>query len=98
MCLVSKPLLTRQTPPPQNAPKMINTLYINNFKKDIAFLIEQLFHTDFNRCYQSMKELEKSPSDEVLYHLNNNWDRAKSDYGAISVSYTHLTLPTILRV
>ena len=64
-------------------PKTINTLYINNFKKDIAFLIDQLFHTDFNRCYQSMKELEKSPSDEVLYHLNNNWDRAKSDYGAI---------------
>ncbi len=64
-------------------PKTINTLYINNFKKDIAFLIDQLFHTDFNRCYQSMKELEKYPSDEVLYHLNNNWDRAESDYGAI---------------
>ncbi len=64
-------------------PKKINTLEINNFKKDLAFLIDQLFHTDFNRCYQSMKELEKFPSDEVLYYLNNNWDRAKSDYGAI---------------
>ncbi|WP_269604496.1 HEAT repeat domain-containing protein [Prochlorococcus marinus] len=64
-------------------PKKINTLDINNFKKDLAFLIEQLFHTDFNRCYKSMKELEKFPLDEVLYHLNNNWDRAKSDYGAI---------------
>jgi len=64
-------------------PKKINTLEINNFEKDLAFLIDQLFHTDFNRCYQSMKELEKSPSEEVLYHLNNNWDRAKSDYGAI---------------
>ncbi len=64
-------------------PKKINTLEINNFKKDISFLIDQLFHTDFNRCYQSMKELEKFPSDEVLYYLNNNWDRAKSDYGAI---------------
>ncbi len=64
-------------------PKMINTLEINNFKKDLVFLIEQLFHTDFNRCYKSMKELEKFPSEEVLYYLNNNWDRAKSDYGAI---------------
>ncbi len=64
-------------------PKKINTLKIKNFKKDLVFLIDQLFHTDFNRCYQSMKELEKFPSDEVLYYLNNNWDRAKSDYGAI---------------
>ena len=64
-------------------PKKIDTLEINNFKNDLVFLIEQLFHTDFNRCYQSMKELEKFPSDEVLYYLNNNWDRAKSDYGAI---------------
>ena len=64
-------------------PKNINTLDINNFEKDLASLIEQLFHTDFNRCYQSMKELEKFPADEVLYYLNNNWDRAKSDYGAI---------------
>ena len=62
---------------------MINTLEIKNFKKDIVFLIEQLFHTDFNRCYQSMKELEKFPLGEVLYYLNKNWDSAKSDYGAI---------------
>ncbi|WP_269609610.1 HEAT repeat domain-containing protein [Prochlorococcus marinus] len=64
-------------------PKKIDTLEIYNFEKDLSFLIEQLFHTDFNRCYQSMKELEKFPSEEVLYCLNNNWDRAKSDYGAI---------------
>jgi len=25
----------------------------------------------------------KFPLDKVLYYLNNNWDRAKSDYGAI---------------
>ena len=49
----------------------------------MSFLIEQLFHTDFNRCYQSIKELLKFPLDKVLYYLNNNWDRAKSDYGAI---------------
>ncbi|MBW3041367.1 HEAT repeat domain-containing protein [Prochlorococcus marinus] len=64
-------------------PKIINTLGINNFKKDLVFLIDQLFHTDFNRCYQSMKELDKFPADEVLYYLNKNWDRAKSDYGAL---------------
>ena len=64
-------------------PKNINTLEINNFKIDIVFLIEQLFHTDFNRCYKSLKKLSKFPSAEVLYYLNNSWDRAKSDYGAI---------------
>ena len=64
-------------------PRKINTLEIDKFKKDLVFLIDQLFHTDFNRCYQSIKELEKFPSDEVLYYLNKNWDRAKSDYGAI---------------
>ena len=30
-----------------------------------------------------MKELRKYPSEEVLYYLNINWDRAKLDYGAI---------------
>ena len=64
-------------------PRNIDTLEVNNFNKDLSFLIEQLFHTDFNRCYQSIKELLKFPLDKVLYYLNNNWDRAKSDYGAI---------------
>ena len=64
-------------------PSKINTLEINDFKTDIKFLIDQLFHTDFNRCYKSMKELKKYPSDEVLYYLNINWYRAKGDYGAI---------------
>ncbi len=64
-------------------PIRIKTLEINNFQKDINFLIEQLFHTDFNRCYRSMKELRKHPSDKVLHYLNINWDRAKVDYGAI---------------
>ena len=64
-------------------PRNIDTLEVNNFNKDLSFLIEQLFHTDFNRCYKSIKELLKFPLDKVLYYLNNNWDRAKSDYGAI---------------
>jgi len=64
-------------------PNKINTLEIKDFKKDINSLIEQLFHTDFNRCYHSIKELQKYPSNEVLYNLNINWNKAKSDYGAI---------------
>tara|TARA_B100000700_G_scaffold328894_1_gene448317 strand:- start:2427 stop:3731 length:1305 start_codon:yes stop_codon:yes gene_type:complete len=64
-------------------PKNINTLEINNFKIEITFLIRQLFHTDFNRCYLSMIELQKFPIDEVFYYLNTNWDKAKLDYGAI---------------
>jgi len=64
-------------------PHKINTLEIDKFEVGINFLIDQLFHTDFNRCYQSMKELKKYPLDEVLYNLNCNWDRAKLDYGAI---------------
>ncbi len=64
-------------------PSKIDTLEINNFNNDLSFFIEQLFHTDFNRCYQSIKELLKLPLDKVLYYLNQNWDRAKSDYGAI---------------
>ena len=64
-------------------PEKIDTLEIKDFKTDINFLIDQLFHPDFNRCYKSMKELKKYPSDEVLYYLNKNWDRAKVDYGAI---------------
>ena len=64
-------------------PSKIDTLEVNNFNNDLSFFIEQLFHTDFNRCYQSIKELLRFPLDKVLYYLNNNWDRAKSDYGAI---------------
>ena len=64
-------------------PKEIDNLEINNFKNDIKYLIDQLFHTDFNRCYLSMKNLLEYSSEEVLYYLNFNWDRAKGDYGAI---------------
>ena len=64
-------------------PEKIDTLDIKNFETDINFLIEQLFHTDFNRCYKSMKELKQYSSEEILYNLNINWDRAKFDYGAI---------------
>lgn len=64
-------------------PSKIDTLEVNNFNNDLGFYIEQLFHTDFNRCYKSIKELLKLPSDKVLYYLNKNWDSAKSDYGAI---------------
>ncbi len=64
-------------------PLKITTLELQNFQKDITFLIDQLFHTDFNRCYYSMKELQKFSCNEILYHLNINWDKAKVDYGAI---------------
>jgi len=64
-------------------PSKIDTLEVDNFNNDLSFLIEQLFHTDFNRCYHSIKELLKFPSEKVLSYLNSNWDRAKSDYGAI---------------
>ncbi len=64
-------------------PKHINTIEINNFRKDINFLIDQLFHTDFNRCYLALVHLEKYPLDEVSYYLNLNWKRAESDYGAL---------------
>ncbi len=64
-------------------PFKIDTLEVDNFNTDLSFFIEQLFHTDFNRCYHSIKELLKFSLDQVLYYLNHNWDRAKSDYGAI---------------
>ena len=64
-------------------PKKIETLKINNFKTEINFLIDQLFHTDFNRCYKSLKELQKYPPHQVYYNLNIHWERAKLDYGAI---------------
>jgi len=64
-------------------PSKIDTLEVDNFNNELSYLIEQLFHTDFNRCYQSIKELLKFSSDKVLFYLNNNWDRAKSDYGAL---------------
>ena len=64
-------------------PSKIDTLEVNNLNNELSFFIDQLFHTDFNRCYHSIKELLKFPSENVLYYLNNNWDRAKSDYGAI---------------
>ncbi len=74
-------------------PSKIDTLEVDNFNNDLSSLIEQLFHTDFNRCYQSIKELLKLPLDKVLYYLNNNWDRAKSDYGAI---YFFITVYNLL--
>tara|TARA_Y100001968_G_C19396704_1_gene738738 strand:- start:289 stop:1596 length:1308 start_codon:yes stop_codon:yes gene_type:complete len=64
-------------------PSNINIIKINNYRTDLKFLMGQLFHTDFNRCYRSMQELQKYRSEEVLHYLNLNWDKAKADYGAI---------------
>ncbi len=64
-------------------PIEIDTLEISNFNLDIAFLIDQLFHTDFNRCYCSMKALNDLNPDTLLSYLDDNWDRARRDYGAI---------------
>ncbi len=64
-------------------PIQINTLKIPNLDLDISFLIDQLFHTDFNRCYCSIKALNDLDPDTLLSYLNINWDRAKKDYGAI---------------
>tara|TARA_Y100001968_G_scaffold219347_1_gene202091 strand:- start:5571 stop:6977 length:1407 start_codon:yes stop_codon:yes gene_type:complete len=64
-------------------PKKIDNLEINYFENDIIYLINQLFHTDFNRCYFAMKKLLEYSLEEVLYYLNINWDRAKGDYGAL---------------
>ncbi len=74
-------------------PSEIDTLDVDYFNNDFSFLVDQLFHTDFNRCYHSIKELLKLPSDKVLYYLNDSWDRAKSDYGAI---YFFITLYKLL--
>ena len=64
-------------------PNWISTLQIDDFIIDKEFLINQLFHTDFNRCYHSMIQLSKFSPDEILYSLNLKWASAKRDYGAI---------------
>lgn len=64
-------------------PIEIDTLEISNFDSEIVFLIDQLFHTDFNRCYCAMKALNDLNPHTILYNLNENWDRVKKDYGAI---------------
>jgi len=47
------------------------------------FLIEELFGTDFSRCYLAVQSLRSRNSLEIWDLLLQSWERAKRDYGAI---------------
>lgn len=48
-----------------------------------AFLIEELFATDFSRCYLAVQTLRSRNPKELWPLLLKCWERAKKDYGAI---------------
>ncbi len=48
-----------------------------------AFLIEELFGTDFSRCYLAVQTLRSRNPTELWPLLLKCWERAKKDYGAI---------------
>ena len=50
---------------------------------DVDLLIHDLFSTDFNQCYSSLKLLIEYKPKEILLALENNWDKLIKDYGAI---------------
>ena len=48
-----------------------------------AFLIEELFGTDFSRCYLAVQTLRSRNPKELWPLLLKCWERAEKDYGAI---------------
>ena len=64
-------------------PSNINIIHEYDQQPSADFLLQDLFNTDFSRCYLSMKSLRQCSS-EVLWPLMSDlWEReAHNDYGA----------------
>ena len=47
------------------------------------YLLNDLFNTDFKKCYSSLNLLLKMPTNQILLPLKKIWHVLKKDYGAI---------------
>ncbi len=64
-------------------PNEINTLHNYEQDDDDNFLVNELFGTDFSRCYSVLKILATRESSRIWPVLNEQLNRATKDYGAM---------------
>ncbi|WP_320677415.1 HEAT repeat domain-containing protein [Prochlorococcus sp. MIT 1300] len=64
-------------------PSNLNLVHKYDAPPTIDFLFEELFGTDFSRCYLALKTLQEYKSDEISPKLGFYLKKASKDYGAI---------------
>ncbi len=64
-------------------PRDIKLLHSYEQTPDIKFLIDELFGTDFSRCYLSLNTLIGMNPTELWPFIWNQWERLQKDYGAL---------------
>ena len=64
-------------------PDNLTLIYRHKESPTNNFLIEELFSTDFSRCYLAVQSLRSRNPEELWPVLSQSWERAKKDYGAI---------------
>ena len=66
-----------------DSPSDIQIVHEYDVTPDPAFLVRELFNTDFSRCYLALKSLVSVPSDSLWPLLSEQWnEEAHNDYGA----------------
>ena len=64
-------------------PASINVIHQYQEFPELEFLVQQLFNTDFSRCYLAMQYLLKCSSESLFPVLQRSWEsEAHNDYGA----------------
>ncbi len=64
-------------------PDDLDLLHRYDCEPSIGFLVEELFGTDFSRCYLALKTLINSSTTLIEPVLRDQLERARKDYGAL---------------
>ena len=80
--------------------QLLNTDQIDQYEKEGAVLIKGKFDSEWiEKLRKGISKDIKNPSPRFVRHTkDNNAPGYFEDFWTWAVSYTHLTLPTILRV
>ena len=67
-----------------DSPELIELVHRYDNDPSPDFLVRDLFHTDFSRCYLALKALKRVPSSDLIFPiLTREWEsEAHNDYGA----------------
>ncbi|BEV36082.1 HEAT repeat domain-containing protein [Synechococcus sp. M16CYN] len=64
-------------------PNTINIIHTYKDKPSVRFLINNLYNTDFSRCYLALINLNRYPTNVLWPLLKESWEqKANNDYGA----------------
>ncbi len=71
----------------EDDPKNLNLIHKYDFIPDDNFLIEELFGTDFSRCYLALMTLSERDPKIIWQNIVNYLEKFRRDYGSLYFSF-----------